>query len=170
MNKIILLVGLVAVAVFFVFISTETKEESITKSIDTIAPLIVKEKKVYENEKVTSKIDEIKTEVLVQKEIVKKEIETMNQEINMKIETIKKSSMPTAFASCVACHGKTGEKKALNKSKILADMSKQEIIAALNGYINNTYGGSMKAIMTSQAKNLSKEDIEDIAAYIDSSK
>lgn len=131
MNKIILFVGLVAVAIFFVFTSAETKDESITKSIDTIAPIIVKETKV---------------------------------------DTIKKSSMPTAFASCVACHGKTGEKKALNKSKILADMSKKEIIAALNGYINNTYGGSMKAIMTSQAKKLSKEEIEDIAAYIEDSK
>ncbi len=51
--------------------------------------------------------------------------------------------------SCKGCHGVDFEKAALGKSKIVRDMTKSEVSAALIGYKNGTYGGSMKNMMKS---------------------
>lgn len=47
---------------------------------------------------------------------------------------------------CVSCHGVDFEKKALGVSKVVKNMSEQEIKAALDGYKNGT-GGPMKDLM-----------------------
>ena len=70
------------------------------------------------------------------------------------------------YFSCVSCHGEKGERRALGKSKVIQDMSPDEIINALNGYKSGTYGGSMKEVMKSQVMKLSKSDIEKIAIHI----
>ena len=70
------------------------------------------------------------------------------------------------YAKCVSCHGANGEKVALGKSKIIKDMTKQEIIDAMVGYQNGTYGGPMKGLMAGQVKALSQADIEAIANQI----
>lgn len=71
------------------------------------------------------------------------------------------------YAKCKGCHGNKGEKPALvNKSKIIADMTQQEIIDAMVGYKNDTYGGPMKALMKAQSMSLSENDIETIANMI----
>jgi len=70
------------------------------------------------------------------------------------------------YARCVGCHGTNGEKVALGKSKIIKDMTKQEIIDAMVGYQNGTYGGPMKGLMLGQVKSLSQADIEAIANKI----
>jgi cytochrome c553 len=72
----------------------------------------------------------------------------------------------SAYSKCVGCHGANGEKAALGKSKVIKDMTKQEIIDALVGYQNGTYGGAMKGLMVAQSKSLSQADIEAIAAKI----
>ena len=69
-------------------------------------------------------------------------------------------------AACAACHGKDFEKKAMNVSKIVKDMSKDDIVKALKGYKDGSYGGTMKAVMAGQAKKLSDTDIEEIATSI----
>ena len=69
-------------------------------------------------------------------------------------------------AGCVSCHGANFEKKALGKSKIVKDMSKEEIIKALKGYKDGSYGGAMKATMTPQVANLSDADIAALADAI----
>jgi len=69
-------------------------------------------------------------------------------------------------AACVSCHGANFEKKALGKSKIVKDMSKEEIIKSLKGYKDGSYGGAMKGTMVPQVANLSDADIEDIANQI----
>ncbi len=74
------------------------------------------------------------------------------------------------YNKCAACHGKDAQKHALGKSKIIADMSEEEIKNALNGYKEGTYGGPMKGLMIGQTARLSKEDIEALAAYIPSLK
>jgi len=55
--------------------------------------------------------------------------------------------------SCTGCHGQNFEKAALGKSKIVKDMSKEDIVTALKGYKDGTYGGPMKAVMQGQVKN-----------------
>ena len=69
-------------------------------------------------------------------------------------------------AVCAGCHGANFEKKALNVSKIVKDLSKDEIITALKGYKDGSYGGAMKGTMKGQVANLSDKDIEDIANQI----
>ncbi len=70
-------------------------------------------------------------------------------------------------AACAGCHGKNFEKSALGQSKIVKDMSKDDIVKALKGYKDGSYGHSpMKGTMAAQAKNLSDADIEEIATSI----
>ncbi len=69
-------------------------------------------------------------------------------------------------AVCAGCHGKDFEKKALNVSKIVKDLSKEDIVKALKGYKDGSYGGAMKTVMQGQAKKLSDEDITAIATQI----
>jgi len=69
-------------------------------------------------------------------------------------------------AACAGCHGKNFEKKAMGKSKVVKDMSHNDIVAALKGYKAGTYGGAMKGLMAGQVAKLSDADIEAIANQI----
>jgi len=75
-------------------------------------------------------------------------------------------AMADAFQKCAGCHGANGEKKALGKSKIIKDMSKADIAAALHGYKDGTYGGPMKGLMKGQVAGLSDADITTISEKI----
>ncbi|MDF1877823.1 cytochrome C [Sulfurimonas sp. SAG-AH-194-L11] len=61
---------------------------------------------------------------------------------------------------CVGCHGKSFEKKAMGKSKVVADMTHADIAAALKGYKHGTYGGPMKGLMKGQVAKYSDADLE----------
>ena len=69
-------------------------------------------------------------------------------------------------AVCKGCHGQQWEKVAMGKAKVVKDMSTTQIIKALKGYKNGSYGGAMKGLMNAQVKNLSISDIEEMAANI----
>ena len=69
-------------------------------------------------------------------------------------------------AACAGCHGASFEKHAMGKSKIVKDMSKEDIVKALKGYKDGSYGGAMKGIMKGQVASLSDADIDSIAASI----
>ncbi len=70
------------------------------------------------------------------------------------------------YKKCASCHGQTGEKVALGKSKIIKDMSEQEIIAALKGYQDGSYGGPQKGLMKGQVAAFNAGQIEAIAKHI----
>jgi len=72
----------------------------------------------------------------------------------------------TNFAKCAGCHGTKAEKKALGKSKIIANMAKEDIFTALKGYKEGTYGGPMKGLMKGQVASLNEADMEALATYI----
>lgn len=67
---------------------------------------------------------------------------------------------------CASCHGTKGEKSALGKSQIIAQLSESQIKEALHGYQAGTYGKEMKALMQGQAKGLSDSQIDALAHYI----
>jgi len=69
-------------------------------------------------------------------------------------------------AGCKGCHGADFGKAALGKSKIVKDMSKADIVAALKGYKDGSYGGAMKGLMKGQVAKLSDADIEAMANEI----
>jgi cytochrome c-type protein NapB len=63
------------------------------------------------------------------------------------------------LGACKGCHGQNFEKKALGKSKIVKDMTKADVNAAMVGYKNGTYGGAMKGVMKGQVARYSEADL-----------
>lgn len=57
-------------------------------------------------------------------------------------------------------------KTALQKSKVVSKLSKEEIERALIGYKNGTYGGVMKNLMKSQVSKYSEKELKEISLYI----
>ena len=74
------------------------------------------------------------------------------------------------YKKCAACHGSAGEKKALGKSRVIGELSKEELVTALKGYKEGSYGSSMKALMKGQVAKLNDEQINSLASYIASFK
>ncbi len=68
--------------------------------------------------------------------------------------------------ACVACHGADWSKKAMGKSKNVAEMSHADIATALKGYKHGTYGGPMKGVMKGQVARYSDADLEAFAQTI----
>jgi len=64
------------------------------------------------------------------------------------------------LGACKGCHGASFEKKAMGKSKVVSNMSKQEVSDAMIGYKNGTYGGPMKALMKAQVAKYSDEELK----------
>ncbi len=80
--------------------------------------------------------------------------------------TLFASDGETLYKKCVGCHGAIGEKVALGKSKIINQMTEEELNTALNGYKEGTYGGAMKGIMKSQVAKYSTEDIATVSKFL----
>ncbi len=70
------------------------------------------------------------------------------------------------YKPCAGCHGLEGEKVANGVSKIINQMTKDDFIAAMEGYKDGSYGGNLKALMRGQVTRLSKEEIEALATKI----
>jgi len=75
----------------------------------------------------------------------------------------KKATAEVSTTACAGCHGANFEKKAMGVSKVVKDMSKADIVKALKGYKDGSYGGAMKGIMKGQADPLNDAQIEAIA-------
>jgi len=71
-----------------------------------------------------------------------------------------------SFDKCATCHGAAGEKAAMGKSKVIKDMTKADLVSALKGYKDGTYGGAQKALMVAQVKDMDEATMNDIAATI----
>ncbi|MGB6018879.1 MAG: c-type cytochrome [Sulfurimonadaceae bacterium] len=84
----------------------------------------------------------------------------------MGISSLAFADGAAAYKKCAGCHGASGEKVALGKSKVISDMSKADIVVALKGYKDGTYGGPMKGIMKGQVAALSDADMQAIADII----
>ncbi len=70
------------------------------------------------------------------------------------------------MAVCKGCHGQNFEKKALGASKVVKDMEKADIVAALKGYKDGTYGGAMKGTMLGQVAGMNEADMSAVADEI----
>ncbi len=93
----------------------------------------------------------------------------VEKNIHIKENKAKEEKTPSIEVdtdTCISCHGLMFEKSALGYSRIVNQMSKEDIIASLNGYKNGTYGGKMKALMANQASRLSTEEIDALAETI----
>ncbi|PHR59003.1 MAG: cytochrome C [Arcobacter sp.] len=76
------------------------------------------------------------------------------------------SNGASLYSKCAGCHGSQGEKKALGKSKVINKMTKADLVTALNGYKDGSYGGPMKGLMKGQVAKLSTEEVTSLALHI----
>ena len=87
----------------------------------------------------------------------------------VKILAVTALITPSLFANtaaCKGCHGANFEKAALGKSKIVSEMTQEDIAKALKGYKDGSYGGAMKGMMKGQVAKLDDKAIEAMAAEI----
>ena len=68
--------------------------------------------------------------------------------------------------ACTSCHGADWSKKALGKSKNVAEMTHAAIADSLKGYKAGTYGGPMKGLMKGQVASYDDATIAAVSAYI----
>ena len=72
-----------------------------------------------------------------------------------------------AYKKCASCHGAKGEKKALNKSEVIAGWPAAKTEEALNGYkagTRNVHG--MGALMKGQVASYDAATIKAVSEYI----
>jgi len=84
----------------------------------------------------------------------------------MLLTTLSLSANILQNTNCINCHGKHFEKSALNQSKIVKDMTQNEIEKALIGYKLGTYGKGLKGIMKGQLLKFNENELKIIAKYI----
>lgn len=84
--------------------------------------------------------------------------------------TVASAGGADVYKKCSACHGATGEKKALGKSAIIKGWEAKKTVAALKGYKDGTYGGAMKGLMKGQVAALNDTQIEDVAKFLEAQK
>jgi cytochrome c553 len=112
----------------------------------------------------TPKAEEKKVEVKA--EAPKAEEKKVEGKVEAPKAEAKKDSSTVNVTACAGCHGANFEKKAMGVSKIVKDMAKADIVTALKGYKDGSYGGAMKGIMKGQSDPLSDAQIEGIANKI----
>jgi cytochrome c len=85
---------------------------------------------------------------------------------------LAQNNVPQSAASCISCHGQKGEKSALGKSKILNQMTPDEIKISLILLQSKTYealfdsfGGETRKIMRKNAQVLTENQIVEVANY-----
>lgn len=87
--------------------------------------------------------------------------------ITLGVTTLFASDGATLYKTCATCHGEKGEKAALNKSQIIQGWKSDKTIAALKGYKEGTYGGTLKGTMSAQVKNLDEAAMGVLAKHIE---
>ncbi|TLD97700.1 c-type cytochrome [Helicobacter jaachi] len=101
-----------------------------------------------------------------------KKVSIQNQD-SQSTQSASNSALPDAsvlYSKCASCHGKDGKSIAPGSvgNVLLASLNKQQVIESLKGFRARTLSrGGNSVIMYMQAKNLSDDDIEALAAYID---
>ncbi len=118
-------------------------------------------------EKVTKTVEPTKKQVVdkVTEAVkpVKKQVEQVVQNVT---QTIVSVDGKVVFKTCAGCHGASAEKPALGKSKVIKGWDSSKVEAALNGYKDGSYGGSMKGLMKAQVSKLKEADIKAVSKYI----
>jgi len=82
------------------------------------------------------------------------------------LSLLTSASYGSSIGVCKGCHGQNFKKSVQGKSRVVMEMNKQDILSALKGYKEGTYGGVMKSVMESQVKVLTYSDIETLADLI----
>ena len=134
-----------------------------TKEATSSAVEATKEAASNAAEKATEVAKDAKEAVAEKAEEAKEAVEEKAKEAT---EAASSAAATVNLSACVACHGANFEKVAMGVSKVVKDMTKDEIIASLKGYQDGSYGGNMKALMKGQVAGWDDAKIEAAAAQI----
>ena len=134
--------------------------ESVKEMSDTT---VAKTKEIVESAKVatTDAVDKTKE---VAKDVAD-EVEASASAVSKSLSATNEAGK-TVYKACASCHGQNAEKPALGKSQVIQGWSALKTEAALKGYVDGTYGSSMKAIMKGQAARLSADETKAVSDYI----
>lgn len=72
---------------------------------------------------------------------------------------------PPKAATCAACHGANGDAPIMDVYPKINGQNKGYLISALKDYKAGNRNGALSAVMSSQAKMLTDEEIEALAAF-----
>jgi cytochrome c-type protein NapB len=133
------------ISISLMFISCDKKSQETVVSEDNVT----QESEVEAN----ASSQTIQSEPTVEEEVAQ---ETTNEET----KEVAKAVLAVNLQGCTGCHGQNFEKKALNKSKVVKDMTKDEVSNALIGYKNGAYGRDMKSVMVAQVAKYSDESLK----------
>ena len=138
--------------------------ESASKTVDEVSQSVkeVSDATVAKSKEIVTKTKEVAAEVSTQ-------VQASATAVSQKVDEVMADNSAAgkeAYASCGACHGKEAQKAALGKSQVIKGWSAAKVESALNGYIDGSYGGPMKAIMKGQASRLSEAEIKAVSEYI----
>ena len=71
------------------------------------------------------------------------------------------------FKQCAGCHGADGRNKAFGKSGIIAGQSAEDLMESIKFYRESEFKAhGTLLVMSKQTKNMSLQDISDVAHYI----
>ncbi len=135
--------------------ASQSTDEMVEKAQDVTDEVVAKTQEV---------IEEVKEIAAQTVEKTKKAVNEAAKEVQAATETVDVGA--TIYKKCAGCHGASGEKKALGKSKVIQAWSVAQTTEALNGYKDGSYGGTMKGLMKGQVTGLSDSDIEAVSEYI----
>lgn len=113
-------------------------------------------------------VPEVEKAVEATTEKAEQVVEEVEQAVTEKVETVKEAaapakSGPNLYATCIGCHGASGEGGVGPK---LAGQSKEDIASKLAKYKAGEQLGAMTAMMAPMATGLSDEDIQTVSEYI----
>ncbi|MEN4052386.1 MULTISPECIES: c-type cytochrome [Sulfurimonas] len=161
----------VAVALFLLGCSDNKSNTQESKSVapaqtEVVEKVTAVEKKTAPTEEKVVVAEEKTTPTETQESVVEEVVSTATTEAP-KVETATPAvDGAKLFTVCSSCHGAHGEKKALGKSQIIQGWQTSQVVTALKGYQDGTYGGAMKGVMKGQAAKLSDAEINALAEYI----
>ncbi len=163
----------VALALLLVGCSNEDKEEvkkeivevakaPVEKTVEAVKTVANKTEKIYETS--VKKVEKVIAVSVEKVEEIAFKINEKSKKVIADVTSTKSGA--DIYTACKGCHGASGEKVALGKSKVIKGWNTTKTADALNGYKDGTYGGAMKGLMKGQVSKLSDADIETVSDYI----
>lgn len=70
------------------------------------------------------------------------------------------------YKPCVGCHGDDGSKRAMGVGNPVKGQKADVLFRKLKGYVDGSYGGAKKSVMTNFLKRYSDEEMKAMADYM----
>lgn len=82
------------------------------------------------------------------------------------VVTAESAGKALYVSKCAKCHGMTGDASKKSGGTELKGMSAEDALTKMKGYVDGSYGGPRKKIMTNLVKKFSDEELEQMSEYI----